>query len=375
MSVLDQAFMKAYARQTASARKPSSTSIDPPVVRSSDSRDLGEVGSQPTSFAADPGQGAVWIDPLDDRFVRADGPGTANQSHPRSPQHRGSVTHPAPQPIPQPVPETLVPAEAASAFPLQADVDEAVQAAIEAAMASASAALATQVVALRSAQDHTAERSTSDAGFNSVWEVDALEFDERIIALFGNHSLMRSIGVPLDRAVSDGLRTVLITSDAAGAGRTTVAIGIAVSAAAAGLRVALVDGDYAGPSLADALRLDVQYGWVEAVRCGLAVSEVAIHSIEDQLTVIPMLPMAGQQTPSADEYSRMMSPLRAAFDLVIVDGGPLTRENAEHGSLVGIDSAIVVQDCRRSRSRILEVMNTLRVRRVAGLGIVQNYVQ
>ena len=225
--------------------------------------------------------------------------------------------------------------------------------------------------------------------FAAVWEVDAFEFSDTVIALFGDAGLIKSIGFPLDRAVSEGLQTLLITSVEAGAGRTTVATGIAIAAATAGLRVALVDATMAtatasattdGSSLADTLNLDIQFGWIEAVRGGISIAETAIHSIEDQLTVLPLvLPRAGLP-PTADEFSRVIQRLRQAFDLIVIDGPPCTEASfrplvSPSSGSNAIDATILVQDMRQvSADQSSRVMETLRRDGINGLGIVQNFV-
>lgn len=225
--------------------------------------------------------------------------------------------------------------------------------------------------------------------FAAVWEVDEFEFSDTVIALFGEASLIKAIGFPLDRAVSEGLQTLLITSIEHGAGRTTVATGIAIAAAAAGLRVAIVDATMAtasarastdGSSLADALNLDIQFGWIEAIRSGISIAETAIHSIEDQLTVLPLvLPMAGLP-PTSDEFGRVIQTLRQAFDLIVIDGPPCTeaafRPLVSHPSgTAAVDAAILVQDMRdASADQANRVMETLRRDGITGLGMVQNFV-
>ena len=225
--------------------------------------------------------------------------------------------------------------------------------------------------------------------FAAVWEVDAFEFSDTLIALFGDVGLIKSIGFPLDRAVSEGLQTLLITSIEHGAGRTTVATGMAIAAATAGLRVALVDATMAtasasapsdGSSLADALNLDIQFGWIEAIRGGISIAETAIHSIEDQLTVLPLvLPMAGLP-PTSDEFAQMIQSLRRGFDLIVIDGPPCTeaafRPLVSHQvGTATIDAAILVQDMRdASADQANRVMDTLRRDGITGLGMVQNFV-
>jgi len=209
--------------------------------------------------------------------------------------------------------------------------------------------------------------------FDAVWEVDAYEYPETIVELFGDAKLMESIGAPLDHAVGNGLRSLLVTSVERGAGRTSVAIGIAVSAAAAGLRVALVDADTLSVGLAQTLGLDVEFGWLEAMRGNVPLEEVAIRSIEDQFIVVPSLANAARSQDISDEFDRMMSQLRESFDLIVVDGAHWEAASIALRSS-SVDAAIVVVDSRnRDANRLARVQDDLRRVGVAGLGIVENF--
>ncbi len=211
--------------------------------------------------------------------------------------------------------------------------------------------------------------------FEPVWEVDAFEFSDTVVALFGDAKLMRSIGEPLDRAVANGLRSLLITSSQRAAGRTSIAVGIAVSAAAAGLRVVLVDADTTSPAIARTLQIEFQQGWVEAIRRDLPLDEVAVRSIEDQLTVIPALTDAGNLPYTSAEFDKLMSKLREAFDLVIVDGAPWAGDCRALQRSSSLDAAIIVVDARsQDDNQIRQLQDDLRHCGVAGLGIVENFV-
>ena len=215
---------------------------------------------------------------------------------------------------------------------------------------------------------------TRKAPFAAVWEVDAFEFTDTIVELFGNASLMKSIGVPLDHAVSDGLRSILITSSERRVGRTSVAIGIAVSAAAAGLKVVIVDADVSHAGLADALHLEVQNDWLDAMHAGLPLDEVAVRSIEDQFTVIPAICSQANVDCSVEQFDAMMSLLRDTFDLVIIDGSPWFDSVVPLRYASTIDAAIVVVDVTKSNpSLVNQLQNNLRHAGVAGLGIVENF--
>jgi Mrp family chromosome partitioning ATPase len=241
--------------------------------------------------------------------------------------------------------------------------------------------------AIASAVAGSLRETLAEPPFAAVWEVDAFEFSDILIALFGDADLIRSIGLPLDRAVSEGLQSLLITSIENGSGRTTVAIGMALAAASAGLRVALVDATTAsvksGPndeSLADVLNLEAQIGWIEAVRSGASIAETAIYSIEDQLTIFPLVATKAGLPPTTDEFAHAIDALRKSFDLIIIDGPPCNEAafrplvSVQRGK-ASVDAAILVQDMRGATAeQANRVMDMLRRDRIAGLGVVQNFV-
>ncbi len=221
--------------------------------------------------------------------------------------------------------------------------------------------------------------------FVAACEVDTFEFTLTIGRLFSDPRQVRSIAESLDRVVAEGLQTLLITSSRRGAGRTSVATGIAVTAASAGLRVALVDATLATTppksAVADVLNLEVERGWLDVIRQGSSVAEIAIHSIEDQLTVIPAGRGPLVATPTADEFACLLGPLRQAFDLVVIDAPPhddavieaLTSAAASQKPL--IDAAVVVEDVRDAeRAATVEILDSFASQGIIDLGLVENFV-
>lgn len=210
--------------------------------------------------------------------------------------------------------------------------------------------------------------------FNAVWEVDAFEFSDVVVKLFGQSSLLDSIGTPLDQAVANGLRSILITSQARGVGRTSVAIGIAVAAASAGLKVALVDADISTGGLADSLRLEVAQDWLTAIRQEMPLEEAAVRSIEDQLTVLPINATKPGTTCSAEEFDLMMKRLRSQFDLVIVDGAPWNASLIPIQQVQTLDAAIVVVNAKSNDEIALHTtQRDLMHSGIQGLGLVENF--
>ncbi len=191
--------------------------------------------------------------------------------------------------------------------------------------------------------------------------------------LFFDGQLFQQVAERMLDAVNTGLSSMLVTSVRAGEGRSSVAIGIAMAAAAAGARVALVDGDTEDPTLADALRLELEYGWIDTIRGGLPIREVAVHAVEDGVTLIPLMPPHGGTPATAQETAQLMELLRDRFDLVIVDGPAGISPNIDHlGSQ--FDSVLIVCDgTRMDLASINEMSHRLREAGVQGIGIVENF--
>lgn len=209
--------------------------------------------------------------------------------------------------------------------------------------------------------------------FRSAWEVDVFDVPSTVADLFFEGNLFQQVAERMAEAVSSGLRTVLVTSNTPGEGRSTAAIGIAMAAAAAGVKVALIDADTEKPTLADDLRIELQSGWVEAIREGLPVKEVAVHAVEDGVTLIPLNPPNGSAaTPF--EVIQLVDQLRSKFELILIDGPSGASANLHQCASV-VDSAVVVRDMTRtSNVAVAEFSMRLRESGVQGIGVVENFV-
>lgn len=147
-----------------------------------------------------------------------------------------------------------------------------------------------------------------------------------------------------------------------------------MAAAASGIRVALVDADTDNPTLADDLRLDLQYGWVDTIRGGLPIKEVAVHAVEDGVTLIPLMPPHGRTAATAFEVVQMIQLLKNRFELVIIDG-PMGLSPNLHQCASAVDTAIIVRDVTRTDSMAInEFSHRLRESGVQGVGVIENFV-
>lgn len=221
--------------------------------------------------------------------------------------------------------------------------------------------------------------------FRAVWEVDVFDVPTTVADLFFEAGLFQDLSSHLREAVANGMRSMMVTSVQSGEGRSSVAIGIAIAAAAAGVRVALLDADLDDPTLADDFRLELEYGWLDTIRRGLPIKEVAVHAVEDAVTLIPLMPRfsgtgrsqaddRSDQPPMAAEAVRMIELLKTKFDLVVIDGPAGSFGGI--GALVGrVDSAIVVHDPTRTDDGLVsQYCEQLRAAGVQGVGLVENFV-
>lgn len=215
--------------------------------------------------------------------------------------------------------------------------------------------------------------------FTAAWEVDRFEFAPIVWDLSSETSPLWQAAEQMQLAVQEGLRVLAIASPLRGQGRTTLAITLSRMLAATGLNVVLVDGDIDRPSIAEDLSLEIRLGWGDAVRTGISVEEVAVQSVEDGFTVLPMAPPESSKgvRPSAEATTQMMQRLRDAFDVVIIDTANV---NVVGGWIPGsdtpcqIDAALVIQDLRQDDPESMQAcLRRLQKQGIENIGLVENF--
>jgi Mrp family chromosome partitioning ATPase len=214
-----------------------------------------------------------------------------------------------------------------------------------------------------------------------AWEVDRFYWPALCDKLLRDeHSYFAQAGSKIVSAVKDGLKSLAITGSRRGEGRTTLALCLARSAAKAGLKVVLVDADFARPQLAATLGLEIAASWHEAALGKSSLSEAAIKSIEDNLTFLP-LDVSTAVAPLSLTDPRLTKTLRdvaSAFDLLIIDLGPTA---AGDESLFPVneqppaDAAIVVRDLRYcTPAESQAIGERLSLSGIEAVGIAENFV-
>jgi Mrp family chromosome partitioning ATPase len=217
--------------------------------------------------------------------------------------------------------------------------------------------------------------------FTPSWEVDCFLWPEVVKQIEQSHAdAFQQIGKHLQVANRDGLKVMAIASGERGVGRSTVAMHMARSAAASGLKVALVDGDAFCPSLIDQLRLDVEHGWADCLFENVPLHEAAVFSIQDGITLFPLTSVISAQELHANLHrvTKLIKRISTAFDIVFIDANRL---NLEQRDLVGvssqetiIDAAIVVVDTELSiKEKVDSAVGILQSMGLSSIGLVENF--
>lgn len=232
-----------------------------------------------------------------------------------------------------------------------------------------------------SEQQAAAEQAAASRSVSPLWEVDKFHWPRTCEKLMADEQgYLSRAGDKLLAAVQDGLRVLAITGTRRGEGRTTLALCLARAAAQAGVQVAVMDADFARPQLASKIALEVAFGWQEAALGRVPLSEAAVKSIQDRVTVLPLESAAVTRGLSLAD-PRVTATIRAAsatFELLILDMGPMASSNAltfPDGEGCPFDAAIVVRDLRfATATESQTVGEALHDAGVEAVGIAENFV-
>ncbi len=396
MASIDQAFIKAFARRSRPARGET-------ALTDSSSKESSQTSDDLRADHATAETTTIWIDSIQERTLRGDAAvdNVVPQPHhvppiaPINPadhfrsdyvfgdvkevtleQESGVVEQDAPadtadDAITQPLEtDQSTPADQLTASEPKTDSPKTDSPATVETMADAAAEVPSSDVATATAPT-TPPKTNS---FEPAWEVDVFDVPAIAADLFFEESFFETIAKHMRDAVDDGLRSLIVTSAQAGEGRSTIALGIALAAAATGLRVALVDGDTENPTLADDLRLDLEYGWVDAIRGGLPIDQIAVHSVQDGVTLIPLVPAKQESSAAtADEVGQLMDAVQERFDLAIIDGPTSAMPRIQQFAPL-VDTVVIARDATRTDVQTInELSYRLQESGVKGVGIVENF--
>ncbi len=202
-------------------------------------------------------------------------------------------------------------------------------------------------------------------GISIVELLDRLEFRESLDLIYKNIRIVTAAG---------RIKSLLVTSAKVGEGKSTMALGLAISAARQHQRVAIVDSDLRHPSLHQQLDLANEYG-LSTYLSGQSVlpklQEISLSGLKiDVLT-------AGPETKdpisllSSQIMQELVNSLKDDYDLVIFDCPPILgmADTLEIGSFC--DGAVLVARIDKvTKTELDRATSTLR--KLNATGIVVN---
>jgi Mrp family chromosome partitioning ATPase len=147
------------------------------------------------------------------------------------------------------------------------------------------------------------------------------------------------------------------------------------------MRVILIDADVDRPVLADRLGVEVTRGWLDALSDRLPLEEVAVYSVAEDLTLLPLVANgagAVQLREATALIPEAFAMLARNHDLVIVDCGDIgALGNLFHDQKrQPLQSAMLVTDQRATRGDEF-IAGIARLKRlgIRQLGIIENFVE
>lgn len=124
--------------------------------------------------------------------------------------------------------------------------------------------------------------------------------------------------------------TVLgVVSSEPGEGRTTLAANLAETFGRSGVRAVLVDADLRSPGLSRVLAPGAERGLADVLSGRAKVADLLVQPEGSHLVLLPTTEPMGEldaaETLASDAFARLLAELRAEWDVVLLDLGPLAR--------------------------------------------------
>jgi len=215
------------------------------------------------------------------------------------------------------------------------------------------------------------------------WNLGALESSTRLpqLIVMQSHSMeaeaFRELRTSLLFSTSEdeAPRAILVTSAAAGEGKSTVALHLADSLAQLG-KTCLIDADLRQPVISRVFNISPSLSWPN-VLSGSITLEKALTRVRESvdLWVLPVgpSPIDPGELISSGDMKKLMDVLRTKFDFIVIDSPPaIPFSDARVLSLL-VDGTVLVGRCGLTTRRALtRCANCLRALGAPILGVVIN---
>ncbi|AFZ16033.1 GumC family protein [Allocoleopsis franciscana] len=152
------------------------------------------------------------------------------------------------------------------------------------------------------------------------WTVEVLHWSpswQSLDLIYKNIQLLSSVST---------LRSLMVTSAVAGEGKSTLALGLAISAARLHQRVLLIDADLRNPTLHEKLNLPNDYGLSTLLSSDAPLPiQTSLHASSAYIDVITSGPISPDPANllSSPRMGELMAEFEQSYDLVLVDAPPV----------------------------------------------------
>ena len=176
-------------------------------------------------------------------------------------------------------------------------------------------------------------------------------------------------------SVENGPRSFVVTSSIPGEGKSTTSANLAITLAANGARVALIDGDLRLSSLADYMGIEGGAGLTDVLIGRVGLDDVLQKWGRDELYVLASggVPPNPSELLGSASMQRLLSTLTERFDIVLIDAPPiLSVTDAAVLAKQSGGALMVVGAGRTKRSELAAAVSALARVDVRIVGIVAN---
>ncbi len=173
------------------------------------------------------------------------------------------------------------------------------------------------------------------------------------------------------------LKTILITSAIPNEGKSTIASNLAVTMAAAGARVLLVDADLRRGDLAQLFDIDGKIGLTDILRGEHRWQSAVLQTKYPTLTLIPRGPVTNQsgELLLRPILTGLLEEFKAAYDLIIFNTAPILAADDTPTLAPNFDGTLMVVRAQFTSARLTKnALSALYQRQVNVLGLILNAV-
>jgi capsular exopolysaccharide synthesis family protein len=174
------------------------------------------------------------------------------------------------------------------------------------------------------------------------------------------------------------MKTLLVTSAIPNEGKSTIASNLAITMAASGARVLLVDADLRRGDIAQLFDIDGRFGLSNILRGEVPWKEAVIQSTKHPtLSIIARGPVTNQsgELLLKPEMVKLLEEFKDAYDLTIFNTAPILAADDTPTLAPNFDGALMVVRASFTSARLTKnSLNMLYQRQVNVLGLILNCI-